>query len=247
VDIRIISGGQTGVDRAALDVALELGLECAGWCPAGRLAEDGRIDDRYPLRETPSAEYAERTQWNVRDSDASLILAPGEPEGGTALAVELARDLHKPLLQVDPRTASPEEVREWLRRHRVGALGVGGPRASEWPEGYETARALLRRVFSEQDWQDGTTMNEQGQDAVAKGRVRAGAEKVVEKGSSRHLVITRRGRVEAEMSLLIAAIIAIFAPWLVAVGLVGALFLDCDISVRKVEAEAPPEDLLTGA
>ena len=72
--MEIVSGGQTGVDRAALDAALALGMRCGGWCPAGRWAEDGPIDPRYPLRETPSGDPAQRTEWNVRDSDATLIL-----------------------------------------------------------------------------------------------------------------------------------------------------------------------------
>ena len=80
---RIVSGGQTGVDRAALDVALELSIPCGGWCPKGRKAEDGALPARYPLKETPSEEYAQRTTWNVRDSDGTLILTHGAPTGGT--------------------------------------------------------------------------------------------------------------------------------------------------------------------
>src|SRR5438876_1977372 len=87
---KIISGGQTGVDRAALDVALELGIPCGGWCPQGRRAEDGVIPARYPLRETPWWGYPQRTEWNVRDSDGTLILAEGEPDRGTVLTRELA-------------------------------------------------------------------------------------------------------------------------------------------------------------
>jgi len=71
---RLVSGGQSGVDRAALDAALEIGLPCGGWCPKDRKAEDGRIDDCYLLVETPSGDYSQRTRWNVRDSDAKLIL-----------------------------------------------------------------------------------------------------------------------------------------------------------------------------
>ncbi len=85
---KIISGGQTGVDRAALDVAIELELPCGGWCPRGRLAEDGTVPDRYPLQETRSAEYAERTERNVIDSDGTLIIATRPLTGGTALTVE---------------------------------------------------------------------------------------------------------------------------------------------------------------
>src|SRR5437870_6380616 len=88
---KIISGGQTGVDRAALDVALELGLPCGGWCPKGRRAEDGPIPARYPLAETPWSGYPQRTLWNVRDSDGTLILVDGEPDRGTQLTIELAK------------------------------------------------------------------------------------------------------------------------------------------------------------
>jgi hypothetical protein len=95
---KIISGGQTGVDRAALDVAIELELPCGGWCPRGRLAEDGTVPDRYPLQETRSAEYAERTERNVIDSDGTLIIATRPLTGGTALTVELAHRRDKPLL-----------------------------------------------------------------------------------------------------------------------------------------------------
>jgi hypothetical protein len=82
---RLVSGGQSGVDRAALDIALEIGLPCGGWCPKERKAEDRRIDDRYPLIETPSGSYSRRTRWNARDSDATLILTWGRPTGGTLL------------------------------------------------------------------------------------------------------------------------------------------------------------------
>ena len=87
---RIVSGGQSGVDRAALDVARELGYPTGGWCPKGRRAEDGPIDDGYPLIETPSDRYVQRTRWNVRDSDGTLILLRGAAEGGTRITIEFA-------------------------------------------------------------------------------------------------------------------------------------------------------------
>ncbi|HSR12366.1 MAG TPA: putative molybdenum carrier protein, partial [Thermodesulfobacteriota bacterium] len=95
---KIISGGQTGVDRAALDVALELGIPAGGWCPKGRRAEDGRIPDYYPLQEASSPEYPVRTQLNVEDSDGTLILYRNSPAGGTALTIRLAKRLKKPHL-----------------------------------------------------------------------------------------------------------------------------------------------------
>src|SRR5947209_13063019 len=93
---KIVSGGQTGVDRAALDVALELGLPCGGWCPRGRRAEDGPLPARYPLTETSWEGYPQRTRWNVRDSDGTLILTRGQPDRGTALTIKLAQRLGKP-------------------------------------------------------------------------------------------------------------------------------------------------------
>jgi len=93
---RILSGGQTGVDRAALDVALELGIPCGGWCPAGRRAEDGRIPAIYPVQETESRNYAVRTRRNVRDTDGTLVLVNGPVSGGTRLTVKCADDENKP-------------------------------------------------------------------------------------------------------------------------------------------------------
>jgi hypothetical protein len=146
---RIVSGGQTGVDRAALDVALGLGLPCGGWCPRGRRAEDGPIDSRYPLTETPSDEYAQRTTWNVRDSDGTLVLTRGVPVGGTALTVDVAERLRKPCLVVDLATDSrPEAAREWLVRNAVGVLNVAGPRESGMPGIYADALAFLRAVLA---------------------------------------------------------------------------------------------------
>lgn len=114
--LRIVSGGQTGVDRAALDVALELSLECGGWCPRGRRAEDGVIAAKYPLRETPMEDYRQRTEWNVRDSDATLILKRGELKGGTLLTAELARRYGRPLLVVDLGEApQARTAQEWIR------------------------------------------------------------------------------------------------------------------------------------
>src|SRR5262249_12024578 len=98
---RLVSGGQSGVDRAALDIALELGIPCGGWCPKGRKAEDGAIPERYPLTETTSGDYRQRTRWNVRDSDGTLILAWGEPTEGTLLTLTACRDAGKPHLVID--------------------------------------------------------------------------------------------------------------------------------------------------
>lgn len=146
--LTILSGGQTGVDRAALDVALELGLPCGGWCPRGRRAEDGVIPDRYPLQETPSADYAQRTEWNVRDADMTLVLTWGEPAGGTALTIELAAAYGRPCRVVD-LAARPDaaDVRGWLESQGVRTLNVGGPRGSVGPDLYARAVAFLSKLF----------------------------------------------------------------------------------------------------
>jgi hypothetical protein len=145
---KIISGGQTGVDRATLDVALEYGLPYGGWCPRGRKAEDGRLDDRYPLQETPSEVYAQRTEWNVRDADGTLVLTAGEPTGGTALTIELASRLSKPCLVLDlGKRPSIKRVREWAAANQVRVLNVAGPRESTCPGVYARAARFLRRLL----------------------------------------------------------------------------------------------------
>ena len=144
---QIVSGGQTGVDRAALDVALELRIPCGGWCPKGRLAEDGTIPDRYPLRETRSARYARRTQWNVRDSDATLILAQRPLGGGTAYTEQVARELERPCLVAAPDVAEIPRIRAWLDANEVAVLNVAGPRESGAPGIHAAARALLLELL----------------------------------------------------------------------------------------------------
>lgn len=147
--MRIISGGQTGVDRAALDVALALGIECGGWCPRGRRAEDGPIPDQYPLVETPTDDYPERTERNVCDSDGTLILTRGKPDRGTALTLRLANRHEKPLYVVDldqPASDETERVRRWLVQQRIDVLNVAGPRESAHEGIYAQAVMFLRAV-----------------------------------------------------------------------------------------------------
>jgi Circularly permutated YpsA SLOG family len=110
--LKIISGGQTGVDRGALDAALELGNACGGWCPTGRLAEDGKIPDRYPVMELPDGGYAGRTARNVADSDGTLIITNGPLVGGTRETAECCVEIQKPRLVIDGQTASIEEATE---------------------------------------------------------------------------------------------------------------------------------------
>ena len=145
---KIVSGGQTGVDRAALDVALELGIFCGGWCPQGRLAEDGPIDKRYPLQETTSEDYSQRTKQNVRDSDGTLILTVGESTGGTALTRTHAETIGKPCLVIDlNRKPTAATVHDWIQTHSIQILNVAGPRASQQPEIYEKATQFLTALF----------------------------------------------------------------------------------------------------
>jgi hypothetical protein len=162
----IISGGQTGVDRAALGAAIECGVSYGGWCPQGGWAEDmikpPGVLAAYPrLRATPSRDPAERTEWNVRDSDASLILTDRRRVAlspGTALAERLAARDRKPVMAIDMDAADAvARAGRWLQAllaaHRSNApfrLAIGGPRESEAPGIYESAKpfvvALLRHV-----------------------------------------------------------------------------------------------------
>lgn len=145
---KIVSGGQTGVDRAALDVALELGFPCGGWCPKGRKAEDGPLHSRYPLVETPSDHYAIRTRRNVFDSDGTLLLVRGPLTGGSKLTADVAVRLGKPLLIVDlAGEVDGNTIRQWLDGHSVHVLNVAGPRESGAPGIYEQAKEILRKVL----------------------------------------------------------------------------------------------------
>ncbi len=145
----IVSGGQSGVDRAALDVAGELALPRGGWCPRGRYAEDGPIPDAYPLKETPSPDTAQRTEWNVRDADGTLVLTEGEPSGGTAVTVLFARRLAKPCLVLDlAEGADPGAVGRWVARYGIAVLTVAGPRESKRPGIQRRAAAFLREALT---------------------------------------------------------------------------------------------------
>ena len=146
--LTLVSGGQTGVDRAALDVAMERGLAAGGWCPAGRRAEDGPIAPHYPLRETPSPDPAQRTEWNVRDSHGTVLLTTAAASAGTELTREAARRLGKPLY-VWHLDALPDagHFRRWLQVYKITVLNVAGPRESESPGIHHAAREYLRAVL----------------------------------------------------------------------------------------------------
>ena len=147
---KIISGGQTGVDRAALDAALTHRMDVGGWCPQGRRAEDGEIPDEYPLRETPFDDYEQRTAWNVRDSDGTLLIAPEPLSGGTALTRREAKERGKPVLHVRPTDPVPVPmIRAWAAEENIEVLNVAGPRASEVDGIYEAAHAILDDLLAE--------------------------------------------------------------------------------------------------
>ena len=168
--MKIISGGQTGVDRAALDVALKHEIDCNGWCPAGRLDEFGRIPDRYPLKELKQENrkgrspdrpggletaapwhergiFAERTLANVRDSDGTIVIYSGQLRGGTEYTVESCKRLQRPHQLIDASKISIGDaaklIANFVRKKKIDFLNVAGPRQSEWPDGYDYAfRAL---------------------------------------------------------------------------------------------------------
>ena len=148
---RIVSGGQTGADRAALDVALELGIDCGGWCPRGRKAEDGVIPERYPLRQTLSPGYRQRTELNVADSDGTLICYVGELMGGSQYTREMAIVRNKPRLFIDlagmDAVAAAEEVSAWIHEHGIETLNVAGPRVSHCPKIYDLTCELMRNLL----------------------------------------------------------------------------------------------------
>jgi hypothetical protein len=150
--LEIWSGGQTGVDRAALDLAGALGIPIGGWIPLGRLAEDGAVPERYrQLRETESPDYAVRTHRNIEHTDATLVLRFGPATGGTRETLDHARRIGRPLLDLDLRDTSTalagDRVADWIGRLQPVSslrLNVAGPRASQAPEVYQLATEVLR-------------------------------------------------------------------------------------------------------
>ena len=150
--LTLMSGGQTGVDRAALDAAMLAKIPIAGWCPRGRRAEDGVLPDRYELIETPSSQYPERTEWNVRDSEGTLLLPYGRLLGGTGLTAKLAIKHRKPTLRIDladpaDRRNAASKILAWIWDAGITRLNVAGPRASSAPEVYDITRQILKRLI----------------------------------------------------------------------------------------------------
>lgn len=153
--LTILSGGQTGIDRMALDLAMEMEIPHSGWCPKDRRSEDGAIAQRYQLTETDSRNYAVRTKKNIDDSDGTLIFHSGVIGGGTELTVKLCQRLSKPLLvfsleQVESQLVSPIELAsDWLRSNKICILNIAGPRLSSAPNLPERVKPFLRDVLVE--------------------------------------------------------------------------------------------------
>lgn len=146
---KVLSGGQTGVDRAALDSCLQHHIPCGGWCPLNRRAEDGPIPDRYPLLEAPSTLYQVRTRYNIRDSSGTLLIHGGKLDKGSMLTVNLAIRMGKPLLQVDlNKHANVEEAAAWIRRNHLIVLNVAGPRESFYPGIYRQALEFMNKLVN---------------------------------------------------------------------------------------------------
>ena len=145
--LKIISGGQTGVDRAALDVALRRGIECGGWCPTGRLDEFGKIPDHYPIQELQGGGFTERTLQNVKDSDGTVVVYSVELRGGTAQTVNFCLELKRPHELIDASKISTEGaaklIDDFVDKNKINILNVAGPRQSEWSEGYAYASRAL--------------------------------------------------------------------------------------------------------
>jgi len=167
---KIVSGGQSGVDRGALDASIAAGLDHGGWCPRGRKAEDGPIPAQYQLIELPSSSYAARTERNVVESDGTLVLAWGKPAGGTRLTQRLAARLGKPSLLVDlgdvqsaaggesepdvadsqlaPTDRQLDAVLTWIGRSSIEVLNVAGPRESQSPGIQKRAERFITRLIA---------------------------------------------------------------------------------------------------
>lgn len=147
---KIISGGQTGADRAGLDAGLEAGLPVGGYVPRGRLSEDGQVPDKYPMTETGSKDYKSRTKRNILESDGTLIINIGPMKGGTALTAKIAQENNRPLMivQLDD-DYQVGAVINWLEENRIQTLNIAGPRESKLPGIHDKAKQFLKEVLTQ--------------------------------------------------------------------------------------------------
>lgn len=148
---KIISGGQTGADRAALDVAIKLGIPHGGWIPKGRITEEGPLPEKYQLQEMPTDRYQKRTEQNVIDSDGTLIICRSKPTGGSDYTRQMTLRHKKPLLHIDLNLPTSYDaaslILSWANLHRIEILNVAGPRASKDPDIYKDAFRILKMAF----------------------------------------------------------------------------------------------------
>jgi len=150
---KIISGGQTGVEQGALDAALEFSFPCGGWCPKGRKSENGRIPDKYPLKEYPSPDYSTIIEANVKNSDGTLIFTYGPLDNESTLTIEFVKKYGRPCRVIDLKQTSPEDAvkkvftgwiyQEWL----ISDLNVRGPRESKYPGIQETVKKIMTKAI----------------------------------------------------------------------------------------------------
>ena len=149
--LEIVTGGQTGVDQGALAAALDAQNRCGGWCPAGRRSEDGKIPERFPVKELEGADYRKRTRKNVIDSDGTAIIYMETLEGGTALTARYCRQERKPFVLIDTASLSIDQavadLQDFVREHDIRVLNVAGPRRSKWANAYETAYGLVAALL----------------------------------------------------------------------------------------------------
>jgi hypothetical protein len=148
---KIVSGGQTGADQAALDAAIELGVQHGGWIPKGRPTETGPLPEKYKLQEMPTSSYPKRTEQNVIDSDGTVIFSHGKLKGGSVLTQKLAKKHNRPCLHIDMSSINPyaavKAINYWLKNHDVQVLNVAGSRLSKDPEIYEATKTILKSVL----------------------------------------------------------------------------------------------------
>ena len=152
---KIISGGQTGVDQAALDVAIKLGISHGGWIPKGRLTENGMLDDKYHLKEMETANYNKRTEQNVIDSDGTLIISHGKLTGGSEYTRDMVLHHGRPWLHMDLNKTESfqavKQIKSWLAENKIEVLNVAGPRASKDATIYQATVDILETVFFRND------------------------------------------------------------------------------------------------
>lgn len=147
----IVSGAQTGVDRAALDAALKCGVETGGWCPEGRLSEDGVIPEKYPVKELPNSGYRQRTKRNVIDSDGTVIIYFGYPTGGTEQTIAFCIKERKPYVLIDAEELNIEraslKIKKFIDQKSISVMNVAGPRAGGESRAYGYAKNVIMSVL----------------------------------------------------------------------------------------------------